>query len=64
MAPHLPCRVDRYCTPFAKDYGLSASFFRDLSLESDEAELFLHKLNLIYSASQEMCRERARRENA
>ena len=54
----------RYCTVFVKEYGLSAFFLRDLELETDEAILFLHKLNMIYSAGMEIWREKMKRENA
>jgi len=54
----------RYCTAFAKEYGLSVFFLRDLELETDEATLFLHKLNMIYSAGMEIWREKMKRENA
>jgi hypothetical protein len=49
---------------FAKDYGLSAHFFRGLELGEDEAALLLHKLNLIYLAGMDIWQRKMKRENA
>ncbi len=54
----------RYCSAFAKEYGLSAIFFQQLELETDEAILFLYKLNMIYLASIEIWKEQIKKENA
>jgi hypothetical protein len=55
---------NRYCTGFVKEYGLSAFFFQKLELETDEATLFLYKLDMIYLAGVEIWKERMKRENA